>query len=296
MKKAIYMAMAMICAFSLVACGGSSAESTPETNEETTTEVEQEEVTQPEQEESAEEVAPVEKQEINGVLQVGLPEVGDEVVLMHTSMGDIWLQLYPEEAPMAVESFKTLAASGYYDDVIFHRVMENFMIQGGDPTGTGMGGESAFGGAFPDEISPNLHFYRGALAMANSGPNTNGSQFFICQNPVANDQILGILEEVLAAQADAEVLQIADGSLYTVADIYTQEVLDYYKEVGGTIELEFIMGLLYQTNAAYTIFGQVFEGMDVVDAIAKVEVGGDQGTQPVEDVVIESIEIVEYTG
>lgn len=291
MKKAFYIMMAMVCAFSLASCSSSSAETTESATEEVTTEdaTEAEEAVE-------EEVTPVEKQEVNGLLQAELPEIGEEVLCMHTSMGDIWLQFYPEEAPMAVESFKTLAASGYYDDIIFHRVMENFMIQGGDPTGTGTGGESAFGGAFPDEISPNLHFYRGALAMANSGPNTNGSQFFICQNPVASEQILGILDEVLAAQADTEILQIADGSLYTVADIYTQDVLDYYKEVGGTIELEFIMGLLYQTNAAYTIFGQVFEGMDVVDAIAKVEVGGDQGTQPLEDVVIESIEFVEYAG
>ncbi len=290
MKKAIYMMMAMVCAFSLAACGGTTTESTADT----TTETEVEDVEEPEA--NVEESAPVEKKEVNGLLQVGLPEVGEEVVLISTNMGDIWLQLYPEEAPMAVESFKTLISEGYYDGIIFHRVMEGFMIQSGDPTGTGMGGESAFGGAFPDEISPNLHFYRGALAMANSGPNTNGSQFFICQNPVASEQILGILEEVLAAQADAEVLQTADGALYTVEDIYTQEVLDYYREVGGTVELELIMGLLYQTGAAYTVFGQVFDGMDVVDAIAKVEVGGDQGTQPVEDVIMESVTLVEYTG
>ncbi|WP_317854332.1 peptidylprolyl isomerase [Chakrabartyella piscis] len=285
MKKMICMAMALVCAFSLAACGGSSAETTTDA----TTEAETEEVV-------TDTEALAEKQEINGVLQVGLPEVGEEVVLIETNMGDIWLQLYPEEAPLAVENFKALIASGYYDGIIFHRVMDNFMIQGGDPTGTGMGGESAYGEKFPDEISPNLHFYRGALAMANSGANTNGSQFFICQNPVASEQIIGILEELLAAQGDAEVLQTADGALYTVEDIYTQEVLDYYQEVGGTIELEFIMGLLYQTNAAYTIFGQVFEGMDVVDAIAKVEVGGDQGTTPVEDVIMESVTLVEYTG
>ena len=94
---------------------------------------------------------------------------------LHTSEGALELELFPEDAPKTVENFVTLARDGFYDGVIFHRVIPDFMIQGGDPTGTGSGGP---GYAFADE--PNEHrVVRGALAMANAGPNTNGSQFFI---------------------------------------------------------------------------------------------------------------------
>lgn len=106
------------------------------------------------------------------------------VATIETNMGVIKLQLFPEEAPLAVENFMGLAKKGYYNGVIFHRVIDNFMIQGGDPTGTGRGGESIWGHHFKDEISPNLKFDKpGVLAMANAGPNTNGSQFFITTVP-----------------------------------------------------------------------------------------------------------------
>jgi len=109
---------------------------------------------------------------------------GKDIVVMETSMGTIELKLYRNEAPKTVENFLGLAKKGYYNGIIFHRVIENFMIQGGDPTGTGMGGESIFGKKFEDEISPSLKFDRpGLLAMANAGPNTNGSQFFITLVP-----------------------------------------------------------------------------------------------------------------
>ena len=101
-----------------------------------------------------------------------------------TSMGDIRIELFPDEAPKTVENFVELAKKDYYNGVIFHRVIENFMIQGGDPTGTGRGGESAWGGKFKDEFSPKLTFdSAGLLAMANAGPGTNGSQFFITLAP-----------------------------------------------------------------------------------------------------------------
>ena len=103
-----------------------------------------------------------------------------------TSMGDIDIELFPGEAPKTVENFVELAKKDYYNKVIFHRVIENFMIQGGDPTGTGRGGESAWGGKFKDEFSPELTFDKpGILAMANAGPGTNGSQFFITLAPTA---------------------------------------------------------------------------------------------------------------
>jgi cyclophilin family peptidyl-prolyl cis-trans isomerase len=100
---------------------------------------------------------------------------------MRTNQGDIVLELFDDAAPKTVDNFKKLAGQGFYDGVIFHRVIPDFMVQGGDPTGTGTGGP---GYTFEDEINPNK-IVRGALAMANAGPNTNGSQFFIVTTPEA---------------------------------------------------------------------------------------------------------------
>ena len=106
--------------------------------------------------------------------------MSDTKVVLETNQGEIELKLFPEVAPKAVENFTKLAEKGYYDGVVFHRVIPEFMIQGGDPTGTGMGGESIWGEPFEDECDPNVTFdKKGLLAMANAGPGTNGSQFFI---------------------------------------------------------------------------------------------------------------------
>ncbi len=103
---------------------------------------------------------------------------------MKTNRGTITLELYPDIAPKAVENFIKLSQKGYYNGVIFHRVIKGFMIQGGDPTGTGMGGQSIWGKEFENEYKPNVVFDKpGLLAMANRGPNTNGSQFFITVAP-----------------------------------------------------------------------------------------------------------------
>ena len=105
-------------------------------------------------------------------------------VLLETTRGNIEIRLYPAKAQMAVENFIGLVEKGYYDGIIFHRVIPGFMIQGGDPTGTGRGGESLWGRPFQDEFRSGLKFDKpGILAMANSGPNTNGSQFFITVAP-----------------------------------------------------------------------------------------------------------------
>ncbi|MGE5197384.1 MAG: peptidylprolyl isomerase [Deltaproteobacteria bacterium] len=101
-------------------------------------------------------------------------------VVLETNQGAIEIKLMPEVAPKACENFTRLVEKGYYDGLIFHRVIKNFMIQGGDPTGTGAGGESVWGAPFEDEVSAEVQFDRpGLLAMANAGPHTNGSQFFI---------------------------------------------------------------------------------------------------------------------
>lgn len=110
--------------------------------------------------------------------------LANQQVVINTNLGSISIKLFPKIAPQACENFIELAKKGYYDGTIFHRVIKNFMIQGGDPTGTGRGGESIWKKDFEDEFKPNTVFDRGGiLAMANRGPNTNGSQFFITTVP-----------------------------------------------------------------------------------------------------------------
>ncbi|MCX6950688.1 MAG: peptidylprolyl isomerase [Verrucomicrobia bacterium] len=109
---------------------------------------------------------------------------GGQHAVLETDKGAIEIEFFPKDAPKAVENFRLLAEHGYYNGVTFHRIVKGFMLQGGDPEGTGRGGESAWGGKFADEIQPDSALYkagyqRGVLAMANAGPNTNGSQFFI---------------------------------------------------------------------------------------------------------------------
>ena len=192
--------------------------------------------------------------------QLTAPVKGDTIAVMTTNRGTIKIKLFPEQCPKTVENFTTHAKNGYYEGIIFHRVINNFMIQGGDPTGTGRGGESIWGGSFEDEFDLDLHNVRGALSMANVGPNTNGSQFFIVQAPTVDGNLLGQMEMI------GEKMFPAD----CIAD---------YKKVGGTPWLDF----------KHTVFGQVFEGMDVVDAIAATRV--DMLDKPFDDVVIEKIEI-----
>jgi len=106
--------------------------------------------------------------------------VANQIVVLETNQGSIEIKLYPEFAPKACENFVGLVKKGYYNGIVFHRVIKSFMIQGGDPTGTGSGGQSIWGKPFDDEFSDKIQFDRkGLLAMANAGPSTNGSQFFI---------------------------------------------------------------------------------------------------------------------
>ena len=111
-------------------------------------------------------------------------ETSKSTVVLETNRGNIEVKLFDDIAPKTVENFKGLVEKGYYNGTIFHRVIKNFMVQGGDPTGTGRGGASLWGGKFADELNPQVKFdRRGILAMANAGPNTNGSQFFITTAP-----------------------------------------------------------------------------------------------------------------
>ena len=215
------------------------------------------------------------------ITQLDPPAQGEEIAVMHTSMGDIKIKFFPEEAPKAVENFKTLAKEVYYDGITFHRVINDFMIQGGDPTGTGSGGESMYGEYFEDEFSPNLYNFRGALSMANAGPNTNGSQFFIVQAKTVTEGYWDYIDEIVAEYGTENVLYNSQtGNMVKVN--YSDEARQIYNEIGGTPHLDY----------CHTVFGQVFEGMEVVDAIASVAV--DENDKPADDVIIESITFENY--
>ena len=167
----------------------------------------------------------------NSVPEMNIDITKNYTAVIKTSMGDMSIKFFTEDSPMTVNNFINLSRDGYYDDVIFHRVISGFMIQGGDPSGTGHGEMGKFPGyKFEDELNNQRPYEKGILAMANAGPDTNGSQFFIMH-------------------------------------------VDY--------------PLPYQ----YTIFGIVTEGLDIIDKIASVETG--DGDKPVNDVVIETVEIKE---
>jgi cyclophilin family peptidyl-prolyl cis-trans isomerase len=126
----------------------------------------------------------------NPKVPAGAESSGGMHAVIETDKGVIDLEFFPGDAPKAVENFRLLAEHGYYDGLTFHRVVKGFMIQGGDPAGNGTGGESAWGGTFADEVNAESALYRdgyrrGIVAMANAGPNTNGSQFFIMHQDYA---------------------------------------------------------------------------------------------------------------
>ncbi len=158
-----------------------------------------------------------------------------EIAVVETNQGTFKLKFFPDVAPKAVENFIGLAQKGFYNGVTFHRVIDGFMIQGGDPSGTGSGGKSLWGTQFEDEFGPKYRFDRkGLLAMANSGPRTNGSQFFVTLAPTPH--------------------------------------LDKDRPAKG-----------------HTIFGEVIEGMDIVEKIGKVRTGA--GSKPLEAVVMKKVTI-----
>ncbi|MCM6880732.1 peptidylprolyl isomerase [Enterococcus italicus] len=185
----------------------------------------------------------------------------ETVVLMSTTDGEIKIKLFPKIAPKAVENFVTHAKEGYYDGVIFHRVIDEFMIQSGDPEGTGSGGESIWGKGFAAEISNQLYHIRGALSMASSSQaNSLGSQFFIVQN---NEDV-----------SDGLAIQY-----------YPEKIINAYKK-GGAPSLD----------GNYAVFGQVIDGMSVVDKIASEEVttnDSGENSKPVNPVKIVNIKILQ---
>ena len=189
--------------------------------------------------------------------QLDLENIQGPKAIIETNHGKIVVQLFEKQAPKTVENFIGLAKEGYYNETIFHRVISDFMIQGGDPNGDGTGGESIWGGNFEDEFSDELFNIRGALSMANAGPNTNGSQFFIVQNK-------NMPKRYIREMAPAG---------------YPKEIIKRYKQ-GGTPWLD----------QKHTVFGQVIEGMDVVDEIAKVP-RNKLNDKPKEDFIVEKVTI-----
>lgn len=202
------------------------------------------------------------------ILNYTAPAEGDEIVRITVKdYGDIVVRLFPEELPEACENFTELAKQGYYDELIFHRVMEDFMIQGGDPKGDGTGGESIWGDKFDGGYCDQLIHIPGALAYANSGGTaTDGSQFYIVTGEEENEEKLGKITE--------------QGGTY-----FTAEAKELYTLYGGAPWLD---------GGSYTVFGQVIEGLDVVYAVSKVPV--DSNNKPKKAVYIEKVTVEQYDG
>lgn len=203
------------------------------------------------------------------------PADGEQIIIMNIKdYGEVKIKLFPEYASKGVENFVELAKEGYYDGLTFHRVISDFMIQGGDPEGTGRGGQSIWGGKFDGGVSPNLIHAAGAVAYANSGATldnpsptaSNGSQFYIVTGTVYDEASLSDM-----------------GAYYGIS--YSDSAKEIYTTVGGTPWLD----------GGYTVFGQVFEGLDIIFEIQNVST--DQGNNmPLESVIMESVTVAEYSG
>ncbi len=268
MKKKFLLSAILFSMTFTVACGNNEKkESTTESTVETTTENNS-------QTTSNENVSKDNTQA--ELLQFSPLKEGEEIAIIKTNFGDIKLRFFKEQAPKAVENFITHAKDGYYDNLIFHRVIDGFMIQGGDPKGDGTGGESIWGAPFEDENKEQkLRHFNGAVSMANSGPNTNGSQFFIVQNSNIDESMKSDLKYFLEHQDEEQ-------NGVKIKDVFPANVCQKYLEVGGTPWLD----------GQHTVFAQVYDGMDVVNKIAKVKVG--ENDKPVEDVVIKTISVEKY--
>lgn len=194
------------------------------------------------------------------------PAIDEEIVVLKIKdRGEVKIKLFPEETPNGVENFKTLVNNGYYDELIFHRVVDDFVVQGGDPTGTGYYGDDCWKkGGFAQTISGNLNHVTGAVAYAIGKDKLNKSQFYVVTGKGWTDD---------------------DFDLYTkYGYTFNNKAMDLYKVWGGQPTLD----------GGYEIFGQVFDGLEVFLEIQKVEV--DSNYKPKKQVVIEKAEVVKYDG
>ncbi len=186
------------------------------------------------------------------LVQLEAPESGEEICVLVTNHGDIRLRLFPQQAPLAVANWRSMAKDGFYDGSLFARVIKEFVIQGGALDESGNEALSSYGGYFADEVRKCLYHFNGAVALGNHGPHTNGNQFFIVQNTKVNE-----------------------GQLPKIS--LPRNVEQSYLELGGLPELD----------GRYTVFGQVYEGMDVVVNIAGQVTDAEDA--PLEPVVIRRI-------
>ncbi len=225
---------------------------------------------------SNEATAPLEDAEI---LNFTPPVKGEKIAVISVrDYGDIKIKLFPEAAKAGVDNFVGLAEMNYYDELIFHRIIPNFMIQGGDPRGDGFGGSSLWGDKFDGGVPEGLYHFSGAVAYANSGgPTTNGSQFYIVNSPEKFIYSGSYYDE------DGNI-QYVENFFEQIGYNYPANVQEMYREKGGTPHLD----------GGYTVFGQVFEGMDIVRSISGVET--DDNEKPLTQVVMDSVRIVEYEG
>ncbi len=199
------------------------------------------------------------------VLNYTAPKEGEEIIIMKIKdYGEVKIKLFPDLLPKACENFVTLADSGYYDELIFHRVIQDFMIQGGDPKGNGTGGESCWGGYFDGGVSNQLIHVPGALAYANSGMTaTDGSQFYLVTGQQVTQELLDDLTE--------------NNEMY-----FSKQAAEYYTQYGGAPYLD----------GSYTVFGQVIDGLDIIFRISQTET--DANDKPKQAVYLESVRTEPY--
>lgn len=238
--------------------------------------------------------------------QLKKPANGDTIAILHTNMGDITMRFFPDYAPKTVTNFINLAKDGKYNNTIFHRIINDFMIQGGDyENANGTGGTSSYGSAFEDEFCDKLLNLRGAVSMANSGADTNGSQFFINQTTAEAYQKGGgwnnfvnqwqqVSVQLKNYSTNASMFQNfvnAYGSSCYDTNVVPDDIKNLYAENGGNPYLD---GAYNAVDRGHTVFAQVIDGMDVVDNIAKSTT--DSSNKPSQDIIIETVEITTYQG
>lgn len=262
MKRLLTISLALLMSVSLLASCSSRDEASSEEVQESREESSSAPGERPSVEEAALNNEKMPEDDVH-LIQLENPKSGDTIAVLDTSLGEIRIVLYPEQAPKAVENFSTLAQDSFYNGKVFHYVDAGFMIQSGAVNSNGTGSRSVFTNAggeqefFETEPSWDLWHFRGAVSLANTNENLNGSQFIIVK---ANDIYGHTAEEMEAAK-------------------FPRKVIDQYKEAGGAPH----------RDGYSTVFGMVYQGMDVVDAIAEVEV--DASGMPVETVLINSITI-----
>lgn len=237
--------------------------------------------------------------------QLEMPNEGDTIAVVHTTLGDFTMRFFPEQAPKTVTNFINLAKEGKYNNTTFHRVVRDFIVQGGHCGNdeNALNGTSSYGTEFEDEFCDKLFNVRGAVSMANSAQDTNGSQFFINQTSAEAyknnggwsrfEKMWQTVKTQLANYKDSNLLSAfiqKNGNNCYDTDIVPEEVQSLYEVNGGNPYLD---GAYNAVDRGHTVFAQIIDGMDVVDKIAAVKVDDDD--KPVENVVIKSIDITTYS-